>query len=720
MTDSAEPRADQKPRHRMSLALVWGAVRHHPLAFLGLLVLVAVVGAGVYAFMPTPKHTSSVVFHVAGRAPRVISDTPDNSMDLNSYKVRQAALLKRRLVLNAIRKRPEVAQTPLLQQQSDPVGWLEQNLQVDTRGGEYMRVYLEGDQADDLLAIMKAVTAVFLAEVDQQDNGARKQRLDQLEEAMTRQRGEIQTYQANIDKIAKTLNYADPATMVLYEALIQDELRSARREVLDAEHQIALIRPDAELKVQPDAAKSAIDPAVLDEAVRRQPAVQEAEGRLLLAKQSLGKIEGFYEPGTVNTSITKARVEVKSAEDDLARLKTDLRDRVAADIKNKSSAELVAAQQAVVQRIKELERRKGVAEAYIKEVSARLNSHNLMAADLSKNRKEIAHQQRLLDSMDEQRQNMRVEEGVKSRITLSEEPFVVAGAEGNRRWRNVGIGAGGVFLLGMVGLVAWEFRRKRVSKPDELAAALGVPLLGTLPPSGAAGPTAKRELVEAIDSARTALLHPRVGAAPLRTLVVTSGLPGEGKTSLSAHLAVSLARAGFRTLLVDGDVHRPSIHGLFALTQSPGLCELLRGETGTAAAIRATQVPGLSIIPAGVWTLAARQALVRDRWTTLQAELEGEFDYLVVDTAPVLLMTDTQLLAKAADGVILSALVGVSETAQADLAYRRLTSLGVTVLGLVVAGDPTTLNRRHRYYLTAGEGAHNGGTSPDPIPLSKA
>jgi polysaccharide biosynthesis transport protein len=172
MADIAEQKLDAKPVNRMNPGVVWAAIRHHPVLFLGLLVTSLAAGAAAWVFLPMPKNTAAVVFQISGRAPRVISATADNQIDLNSYKQRQAALIKRRLVLNAIRKQPEVAQAAMLQQVSpeQQLALLERLIQVENSRGntEFMRVYMEGDQPDDMLAIIKALTAAYLAEVEQQ------------------------------------------------------------------------------------------------------------------------------------------------------------------------------------------------------------------------------------------------------------------------------------------------------------------------------------------------------------------------------------------------------------------------------------------------------------------------------------------------------------------------------------------------------------------------
>jgi Mrp family chromosome partitioning ATPase len=105
---------------------------------------------------------------------------------------------------------------------------------------------------------------------------------------------------------------------------------------------------------------------------------------------------------------------------------------------------------------------------------------------------------------------------------------------------------------------------------------------------------------------------------------------------------------------------------------------------GVAAAVRTSPIPGLSILPAGSWTPATHQMLVGDRWRQLKRELKEEFDFVVIDTSPLLLVSDTMLLAREADGVVLSVLLGVSQISRVSETVERLNAVGAKLAGVVV------------------------------------
>src|SRR5205085_3116182 len=150
------------------------------------------------------------------------------------------------------------------------------------------------------------------------------------------------------------------------------------------------------------------------------------------------------------------------------------------------------------------------------------------------------------------------------------------------------------------------------------------------------------QLTEAVDAVRTFLLR-ALGDGP-HVVLVTSAVQGEGKTSLASQLAASLARAWRKTLLIDGALRKPAAHQLFDLPGEPGFSEVLRNEIEPSDVIKPTSVGRLWLMPAGQWDPHAQQALAQDGVATLFEQLKEEFDLIIVDSCPVLPVTDTLLL----------------------------------------------------------------------------
>jgi capsular exopolysaccharide synthesis family protein len=208
-----------------------------------------------------------------------------------------------------------------------------------------------------------------------------------------------------------------------------------------------------------------------------------------------------------------------------------------------------------------------------------------------------------------------------------------------------------------------------------------------------------RVFAESTDTIRTVLLH-EASAQATRLVMVTSALGREGKTTLATHLAASLARAHRRTLLVDCDLRRPRLHSILDTPNEPGLSEVLRGEADIADAIRPTHVDQLWLAAAGKCDTQAVQALAHDTLDKLFTRLKQEYDFVVIDTAPVLLVPDTLLIGQHVDTVILAILRNVSQAHRVYTAYQQLAGIGIRVLGAVVNGahdDLYALKCRYTY-----------------------
>src|SRR5262249_35238942 len=153
------------------------------------------------------------------------------------------------------------------------------------------------------------------------------------------------------------------------------------------------------------------------------------------------------------------------------------------------------------------------------------------------------------------------------------------------------------------------------------------------------------------------------------------------KTSLSIQLAASLARAGRKTLFIDGDLRNPAAHQVFNLPRGPGFSELIRGEVDIADVIQPTSVRGLWMIPAGRWSAHATEALAQEAIRPLVERLKNEFDFIIVDSSPVLAAVDALLMGQQVDAAIFSILHEVSHSPSVYAAHQRLESLGVRILG---------------------------------------
>jgi capsular exopolysaccharide synthesis family protein len=247
------------------------------------------------------------------------------------------------------------------------------------------------------------------------------------------------------------------------------------------------------------------------------------------------------------------------------------------------------------------------------------------------------------------------------------------------------------FGLAIFGVTFLEFHSRRLNSAVDVAHGLGITVMGDLPALRRRASSAKARqaihglVAESINSIRATLVR---NADPdgCNTYLVTSAGDGEWKTTVASQLAASLARSGRRTLLIDGDLRHPGAHLVFGVPNDYGLCELLRGEIDVADAILPTPADGLWMIPAGRCCAVSLMALGKDIAGQVFAQLESRFEFIVIDTGPVLSVADPLVLRQHVDGAILSVLRDVSKIHRVYEANERLKLAGVKVVGAVING----------------------------------
>jgi capsular exopolysaccharide synthesis family protein len=184
--------------------------------------------------------------------------------------------------------------------------------------------------------------------------------------------------------------------------------------------------------------------------------------------------------------------------------------------------------------------------------------------------------------------------------------------------------------------------------------------------------------------------------APLRSLVVTSALPLEGKTTVVTNLATSLAQFGRSTLLVDADLRRPRVHRVFKVDKNVGLTSLVVGEATLREAIRPTHVEGLSVLPSGPIPPNPSELLHSSAFGRLKEDLLLHYDYVIFDSPPMGAVTDAAVLAPQVDGVLLVVRAGRTTRDSILSAQKQLSSVSARLVGSVL-NDIDVRMRRQRY-----------------------
>ena len=193
---------------------------------------------------------------------------------------------------------------------------------------------------------------------------------------------------------------------------------------------------------------------------------------------------------------------------------------------------------------------------------------------------------------------------------------------------------------------------------------------------------------------------------PYKTLVVTSAGPNEGKSTTSSNLGIVMAQANNKVLLVGADLRRPTLHRLFGVDDTVGITNVLVNDLNPAEVAVESNVPGLYILPSGPIPPNPAELIGSQRMQKMIERARETFDYVLIDSPPVLIVTDTLLLSAMVDGVILVIKSGVARVDATREAKGKLENVGAKIVGAVL--NKVNMSS-HDYYYYSYYYYHQGG-----------
>jgi capsular exopolysaccharide synthesis family protein len=680
------------------------ALRRRWLTAAVLSVLFGAVAAGATWYLMTPKYTSFVTLKVLSNPQDIIWHTnPAGIAAQSTYVHSQAAAFKSRRIIVRALQQDEVKRLGLESRYPDVVDWLETDLKTEfVDPGEFMNVMLTAMDPSDALTVLKAVTNSYMDEVVYAEQAAKSTRLSEVEKIYTETSAKLNRQSDNFrtdaekagvvvgDNVHDSLTrqqrklLENLATANLYRLQLSGDLSKAQSQLkaLDIRDKtvtkLTIENPQVERELQSDiVARPKLD---------RLPALRE------LVENIQKKTSDTGDPVLVDAQRRIVDLE-RALEKRRGELKDEMKERLAANGSQDQQVLRALAEDSIKTTTAAMAKQ----DALIADMETQADKIGNWTTDLDAQRREIARLGKILDDIGLEKERLNVELKAPPRVSIWQN------ADLQRRDTKKQILAAaavpiGVILLMCMGVAWLDVRQRRVRSAGEVSTGLGIRLFGAVPgvphlERRLVGPSGEPELeghpvLDSFDAIRTQLLRDD-GAEAARVILVTSAVAGEGKTTLAGHLASSLARAGRKTLLIDGDLRRPSVHQLFEMPMQPGFSEVLLGEVEAADAVQNSAQEGLSILAAGQWDREVMQALARDGLEGIFEKLREEFDFIVVDSHPILPAADSLLIGQHVDAAILSVLRDVSQMPRVYAASQKLGALGIRVLGAVVNGaDP--------------------------------
>jgi capsular exopolysaccharide synthesis family protein len=239
---------------------------------------------------------------------------------------------------------------------------------------------------------------------------------------------------------------------------------------------------------------------------------------------------------------------------------------------------------------------------------------------------------------------------------------------------------------------------RRVRYPEQVSQGLGLSILGTIPQirHHGASPEEAAQVIEAFRSVRLNLMH-SYDQGSVVALAISSPSPGDGKSLIASNLALSFAEAGYRTVLVDGDIRRGDLHRTFGVERRPGLLDHLSGEADTTAVLRPTTHVNLMVVPCGTRRRQGPELLGSARMQDFINVLRGRFEVIIIDTPPLGAGIDPFVLGTATGNLAIVLRAGETDRQLAEAKLQVLDRLPVRLLGAIL-NDVRVGEGAYKYY----------------------
>ncbi len=711
---------DEQEQQKHYFAALLSAIRRGWWLAVPLGICLSLVSAFAAWHLFVPKYAASAYLRIDSDNRPLIFKTADESSghgnDFKLYKNTHQQLLVTPFVLNAALRDTQVSSLAEIISQEDAIGWLQANLKVKFPGdGEIMQVSVETVSRVGCVQIVNGVVNAFMQEVVQNERNDRLTRLNNLEGVYSVAESKVRNKQGELKSFAAALGTSDTQSLTVAQQSALSQFGKMSEKL--SEVQFSLMQAEGELKMadeferrqneirEKDAlskSESSKDSQLLPEVDERTADVVRLEEDIAMAKLKLKSL--LRDLGLSHPSVVSLVGEIELKNQLLELRKTDAKKRpkmaegrVADERVLRTTGGVTYDLVALATRTQVLTNQENILKEKVEKLSDETRQLGRSSIDIELMRSEISGLEVVLRRVGDEIERTSIELKTASRIKLLSSAVNATSPDAMKRWTRV-IGVGAFALAAPLGLlVLWDFTRKRVNNVEGTSHSLSLPTIATIPrvsrnPLQRGDQVSQRdwnrtraELDEALDGLASMVLH-SAQKDQRKVFMISSAMPGEGKSTVACQLAQGLARAGRTVALVDFDLRRPCIHSYLQLQLDPGVAEALSGECSFDKALQKTDLVHLSVMTAGDWKGNLHERCTSGTVDDLFDFLRRSFDLVIVDSSPVLPVHDSRVLGKFTDGVILTLVRDQSRLPAAAQACEILRAYGVPVLGTVIIG----------------------------------
>ncbi|MGD9125996.1 MAG: AAA family ATPase [Planctomycetia bacterium] len=613
------------------------------------------------------------------------------------FKRTQALSVRSDFVLRKALRDKDIHRLSIYQrEEKDPIKWLQEELVVSyPQDAELMVVSLTDDDKREVTEVVNAIVAAYMDEVVERAKMSKRTELASLETLYAEKKDDSRGKRDKLKRMADKLKTTDVQTVSIQQRAAMEEYRELRRakatittEFRKVETELAAAK--AALSRLQDKGVSKMD---LLTAVGRDMQCGEFQRRMAQLKAIVDE-EATYAKTTANVANLTGDYarHYESAERSFESRKAEIESQLLESQEAEISGEIADLE---LQRDM-IKTEKDSVEKQFKTSESEIEKLGRSSVDLELMKSDVKNLDAILSELNVQLEQKRFELRDQSRISIRQPAQQPESYDSPKIRLTLAIIAG-IFggALPLFALVLIDVQKKLVNGPDDVETQIGLPIMGSIPvipgralkhlgASSGTGYHWNMRLAESIDSISARLLRSAL-IAEERVVLITSAVSGEGKTTLAIQLAMSLARAGKRTVLVDFDLRRPAIDKAFQLPLDPGISEALCGESDISELGQSVGVDNLDVITAGRCDRHVLQSLANGEDDRVLARLKGEYDFVIVDGSPILPVADSRYVAQHVDSVVMSVFRDLSRTPKVLSAYNILKSFGIENIEAVIA-----------------------------------
>lgn len=732
-------------RRRWPLALLLGLILGPPLAAVAWFLLVPKFAA--VAYLRIDSENAPLIFQTADRE-------VGRGTTFDLYKNTQVELLRTPFVLNKALADEQISRLPVVQGQEDAYQWLSGALGITfPNKGEVMLIELETPSAESSVLIVDAVVDAYMNESVLEDRNERLQRLNSLERVYAETEGKVRASRAEIRKLTDALGTSDSESLSVAQQMsierygqVQSELGKVSFELMRAQGELTTLQALStridDITIADDRPSEGAGELSDEKVDEQEPALSEFEMDRLLdsdrAYQGLvtekrqvdDRIALYrtqYGEGMIRPELAKLdrlKSEMSERADTLRGLALDQkRTQIAAGTTEAIDPRLSLAEQESIRGKRKLEEerearansvaaseiRVGVLKeqkSRIEEDLARLEADSKKlgrsSVDVEMMRAEIASLDEVLQRLSSEIERTKIELKSGSRVSVVSEATPLASSDAKKRYAaTAGLGLMG-FLFPFIAVVGLDARRKLVNDAESIGGEHGLTVLGSVPHDRnvtkqlSSGNFIEGDFGNSVSSI-VAMLVNQSKFDDFNSLMVTSAVAGEGKSTVAQSLWQGLADANYRALLLDFDLRRPSVHVNLNVSMSAGIGDIIRGDATWEQVIHHCG-ENRDCILAGAGKKLNLAAAAHSLLPELFAEFRAQYDFVIVDTPPLLPIVDSRILGEQVDAAVLAVMKDRSRLPQVVAATEILKAHGTPLLGVVVSGCKSKAKDYGYYY----------------------